>query len=143
MEPARINNFQNSSHIRAEMSLKKNAVRILRITANPYQMILAHSKCISSRMQLECRHSRNIQNAVIMFRMHFECHTNAARSNRIRQPFREHSDCIRAAFEALSNYISGGIRTAIELHSYGIRTGFEVACHFDSPSNEIRMCGML
>jgi len=33
-------------------------------TANPHQMILAHSECISSRMQLECS-----WNTVGIFRM--------------------------------------------------------------------------
>ena len=40
------------------------------------------------------------------------------RSNRIRQPFREHSDCIRTTFEAPSNWTSGVIRAAIKLQSY-------------------------
>ena len=51
--------------------------------ANPHRMILAHSECISSRMQLECswntlgifRCCHNVQNA---FRMPYDCSSIAA-----------------------------------------------------------------
>ena len=63
MEPAGINNFQNSSHIRAEMSLLKNAIRML-------------YECSQNAPGMAAKYCSSVQefkqNAVRILRMYFE-----------------------------------------------------------------------
>jgi len=73
--------FQSSSHIRAGSSFfVRMPFEYSELASNPHRMILAHSECISSRIQLECS-----WNSVGIFRMLSKC--SECKSNAVRQQF--------------------------------------------------------